>query len=193
MQRDDIYRQYGWQFTRGRGIDSSVPEPWLPAIADLCAQIAELIPNEQREMFQWQDIKEKHGALAVTYHAPGDLDDAVADLVGTAEFACSAPSTIQLIKVTEYRWHEYVFPIWQPVNDIGKPLSGGVVFLNDMPQPLQALFKTWLASLSICMDSATNSHHKTTMVSRLKATTNSHPKSATPPRSKTATPLLPFI
>jgi len=47
--------------------------------------------------------------------------------------------------------------------------------------------------LSICMDSATNSHHKTTMVSRLKATTNSHPKSATPPRSKTATPLLPFI
>jgi len=146
MQQDDIYRQYGWQFTSGRGIDSSVPEPWLPAIAGLCAQIAELIPKEQREMFQWQDIKEKHGTLAVTYHAPAGLDDAVAGLVEAAEVACSAPSTIQLIKVTEYRWHEYVFPIWQPVDDTGKPLSGGVVFLDDMPQALQKHFKAWLAS-----------------------------------------------
>lgn len=146
MQRDDIYRQYGWQFTRGRGIDSSVPEPWLPAIAGLCAQIAELIPKEQRAMFQWRDIKEKHGALAVAYHAPAALADTVADLVEAVESACNSHSTVQLIKVTEYRWYEYIFPIWQPVDNTGKPLSGGVVFLDDMPQPLQALFKTWLAS-----------------------------------------------
>lgn len=90
MQRDDIYRQHGWQFARGKGIDSSVPAAWLPAITDLCAKVATLIPEEQREAFQWQDIKEKRGTLAVTYHAPPSLDNAVASLVEAAESACSS-------------------------------------------------------------------------------------------------------
>lgn len=146
MQQDDIYSQHRWQFSRGRCIDNNVPDAWLPAITDLCAKVAALIPEAQREDFQWLDIKEKRGALAVSYHAPANLADVVADLVDAAEFECSAPSTIRLIKVTEYCWHEYIFPIWQPVNGQGKPLSGGVVFLDDMPQTLQAQFKAWLAS-----------------------------------------------
>ncbi len=116
MQRDDIYRQHGWQFARGTGIDSSVPAAWLPAITDLCTKVAALIPEEQREAFQWKDIKEKHGILAVVYHAPAALDDAVASLVEAAESACKTHATIQLIKVTEYRWHEHAIPIWQPVD-----------------------------------------------------------------------------
>lgn len=146
MQRDDIYRQHCWQFSRGKGIDSSVPDAWLPAITDLCAKVAALIPEEQRAAFQWQDIKEKHGTLAITYHAPSALDDAVAGLVDAAESACNSHAPIQLIKVTEYCSHEYVFPIWQPVDHQGKPLSGGIVFLEDMPEVFQAQFKTWLAS-----------------------------------------------
>lgn len=146
MQRGNIYRQYRWQFASGKGIDSSVPESWLPAITDLCAKVAVLIPEELREAFQWQDIKEKHGTLAVTYHSPSALDDAVASLVEAAESACHVLSTIQLIKVTEYRWHDHVIPIWQPVDHQGKPLSGGVVFLDDMPQALQEHFKAWLAT-----------------------------------------------
>lgn len=149
MQRDDIYRQHSWQFASGRGIDSSVPESWLPAITDLCAKVAALIPEEQRAAFQWQDIKEKRGTLAVTYHASAVLEDAVASLVEAAESACSSHATLQLIKMTEYCWHEYVFPIWQPVNHHGKPLSGGIVFLEDMPKVLQGQFKTWLASQSL--------------------------------------------
>ncbi|MBX9298394.1 hypothetical protein K5M33_16285 [Chromobacterium vaccinii] len=145
MQRDDIYRQHGWQFARGTGIDSSVPAAWLPAITDLCTKVAALIPEEQREAFQWKDIKEKHGILAVVYHAPAALDDAVASLVEAAESACKTHATIQLIKVTEYRWHEHAIPIWQPVDSRGKPLSGGIVFLDDMPQALQMQFKVWLA------------------------------------------------
>lgn len=88
MQRDDIYRQHSWQFARGKGIDSSVPEYWLPIITNLCTKVAELIPEEQRAAFQWQDIKEKRGTLAVTYHAPPAIDDVVASLVEAAESAC---------------------------------------------------------------------------------------------------------
>ncbi|NHQ80297.1 hypothetical protein HA051_01685 [Chromobacterium vaccinii] len=146
MLRDEIYHQYSWQFTRVKGIDSSVPETWLPAIADLCAKVAELIPEEQREAFLWQDIKEKHGILAVTYHAPAGLDDAVASLVDAAASACNSLATIQLIKVTEYHWHDYLIPIWQPVDNQGKPLSGGIVFLEDIPEVLQTQFKVWLTS-----------------------------------------------
>lgn len=53
---------------------------------------------------------------------------------------------IQLVKMTEYHWHDHAIPIWQPVDSRGKPLSGGVVFLDDMPQALRAQFKIWLAS-----------------------------------------------
>lgn len=53
---------------------------------------------------------------------------------------------IQLVKMTEYRWHDHAIPIWQPVDSLGKPLSGGVVFLDDMPQALREHFKAWLAT-----------------------------------------------
>ncbi|MEC5207790.1 hypothetical protein QF022_002746 [Vogesella perlucida] len=53
---------------------------------------------------------------------------------------------IQLVKISEYRWHDHVIPIWQPVDNRGKPLSGGVIFMSDMAEALQGHFKVWLAS-----------------------------------------------
>lgn len=90
MEKDDIYRLYGWQFAGGKGIDGNVPEAWLPVIATLCAKVAALVPEAQREGFHWQDIKEKHGKLAVTYSVPAALDGAVDALVDQAESACDS-------------------------------------------------------------------------------------------------------
>lgn len=149
MQKDDIYRHYGWQFASGKGIDGNVPEAWLPVIATLCAKVAALIPEAQRGGFHWQDIKEKHGKLAVTHDAPAALADAVDALVDQAESACDSRAEMILTKVDVIRWQDYVIPIWRPVDRLGKPLSGGVVYLEDMPPTLQTQFKAWLAQQTL--------------------------------------------
>lgn len=145
MQKDEIYRHHGWQFAGGKGIDGNVPEAWLPVIATLCAKVATRIPEEQHGEFHWQDIKEKHGKLAVAYHAPAALNDAVDALVDQAESACELCAEMILTKVDTIRWQDCVIPIWRPVDSLGKPLSGGIVYLEDMPSTLQAQFKAWLA------------------------------------------------
>lgn len=124
MQKDDIYRQHCWQFVGGKGIDGNVPEAWLPVIATLCAKVAALIPEEQHGEFHWQDIKEKHGKLAVAYHALAALNDAVDALIDQAESACELRAEMILTKVDTIRWQDCIIPIWRPVDRLGKPLSG---------------------------------------------------------------------
>lgn len=146
MTRDGIYRQYGWQFTKENSIDSNVPDLWLTAINNLCAKVTELIPVNQRQAFQWQELKAEKNSLVVTFNAPESLYDEVCGLVSEAISTCQPHPTIQLIKVAEYCWQDNIFPIWQPVDNQGKPLSGGVVFLNELPQAVKTQFNTWLAS-----------------------------------------------
>ncbi len=88
MNRDDIHNLYRWQFESGRRLDNSVPEGWLPAIAVLCAGVAELLKGGATQGFHWMDIKEKHGMLSVSYSAPHALTEAIDALVDRAEAAC---------------------------------------------------------------------------------------------------------
>ena len=46
MEREDIHRLYSWQFKTERGVDNSVPDSWLSAIASLCANVDALIQGE---------------------------------------------------------------------------------------------------------------------------------------------------
>ena len=124
----------------GIGINNSVPDSWLSAISSLCANVDVLIQGELREGFHWLDIKEKHGMLSVSYAAPGALTDAIDALVDAADTACrqavpaSAPATgILLRQVDSLNW-----------SGLGKPLSGAIIYIEDMPSSLQAHFMTWL-------------------------------------------------
>ncbi len=88
MKKVDVLNRYPWQFRIGREIDHSVPESWLPTIADLCAAIDELVGQDVQEQFYWRDIKEKRGQLAVDYVAPAVLADTIEALVDAAESDC---------------------------------------------------------------------------------------------------------
>lgn len=151
MEREDIHRRYSWQFKAGRVVDNNVPDRWLPAISSLCADIDALIQDELREGFHWLDIKEKHGMLSVSYAAPSALTDAIDALVDMADTACrqvvlaSAPATgILLRQVDSLNWSGQVVAAWLPVDGLGKPLSGAIIYIEDMPSSLQAHFMTWL-------------------------------------------------
>lgn len=151
MRHDDIRHRYRWQFKTGRGVDNSVPDSWLSAISSLCANVDVLIQGELREGFHWLDIKEKHGMLSVSYAAPGALTDAIDALVDAADTACrqavpaSAPATgILLRQVDSLNWSGQVVAAWLPVDGLGKPLSGAIIYIEDMPSSLQAHFMTWL-------------------------------------------------
>lgn len=148
MQHDDIRHRYGWQFKTGRGVDNSVPDSWLSAISSLCANVDVLIQGELREGFHWLDIKEKHGMLSVSYAAPSTLTDEIDALVDMADTAClqaSAPATgILLRKVDSLNWSGQPVAAWLPVDGFGKPLSGAIIYIEDMPPSLQAHFMTWL-------------------------------------------------
>jgi hypothetical protein len=84
MTRDKIVTQYRWQFRNGREIDASVPDAWLPAVAELCAAIEAAVPPSERAGFYWLDVKEKRGALAVDYVVPYSVVDAVEALADQA-------------------------------------------------------------------------------------------------------------
>ena len=148
MEREDIHRHYSWQFKAGRVVDNSVPDSWLSAISSLCADVDALIQGEQRESFHWLDIKEKHGMLSVSYAAPGALTGAIDALVDVADTAClqaSAPATgILLRQVDSLNWSGQAVAAWLPVDGLGKPLSGAIIYIEDMPPSLQAHFMTWL-------------------------------------------------
>lgn len=88
MKKVDVLNRYPWQFHKGRGIDHSVPECWLPSIAALCAAIDELVGQDAQEQFYWCDIKEKRGQLAVDYVAPAVSVETIEALVNAAESAC---------------------------------------------------------------------------------------------------------
>lgn len=151
MEREDIHRRYSWQFKAGRVVDNNVPDRWLPAISSLCADIDALIQDELREGFHWLDIKEKHGMLSVSYAAPSALTDAIDALVDMADTACrqvvlaSAPTTDTLLhQVDSLSWSGQAVAAWLPVDRSGKPLSGAIIYIEDMPPSLQAHFMTWL-------------------------------------------------
>ncbi|MCG9078093.1 hypothetical protein [Laribacter hongkongensis] len=151
MEREDIHRHYSWQFKAGRVVDNSVPDSWLSAISSLCANVDALLQGELRESFHWLDIKEKHGMLSVSYAAPGTLTDAIDALVDAADTACrqavraSAPATgILLRQVDSLNWSGQAVAAWLPVDELGKPLSGAIIYIEDMPPTLQAHFMTWL-------------------------------------------------
>lgn len=84
MTRDEIMMQYRRQFRHGREIDNSVPDTWLPAIADLCASIEAAVPPFEQAGFYWRDMKEKQGELAVDYNVPASAAAAVDVLVDLA-------------------------------------------------------------------------------------------------------------
>lgn len=84
MTHDEIINHYSWQFSKGRRIDNSVPCAWLPVLEELCAAIERVIPEEERSVFHWLDIKEKRGKLAVDYVAPAHAEDAIDALVESA-------------------------------------------------------------------------------------------------------------
>lgn len=84
MTRDEIVTRYRWQFRHGREIDGSVPDAWLPAIAELCAAIEAAVPPVEQAGFYWRDVKEKRGALAVDYNVPASVATAVDALVDQA-------------------------------------------------------------------------------------------------------------
>lgn len=151
MEREDIHRHYSWQFKAGRVVDNSVPDSWLSAISSLCTNVDVLIQGELREGFHWLDIKEKHGMLSVSYAAPSALTDAINALVDMADTACrqavpaSAPATgILLRQVDSLNWSGQAVAAWLPVDELGKPLSGAIVYIEDMPHSLQTHFMTWL-------------------------------------------------
>mgnify|MGYP001162013975 CR=1 FL=1 len=148
MEREDIHRHYSWQFKAGRVVDNSVPDSWLSAISSLCTNVDVLIQGELREGFHWLDIKEKHGMLSVSYAAPSALTEAIDALVDAADTACrqaSTPATgILLRQVDSLNWSGQVVAAWLPVDGLGKPLSGAIIYIEDMPPSLQAHFMTWL-------------------------------------------------
>lgn len=148
MEREDIHRHYSWQFKAGRVVDNSVPDSWLSAISSLCVNVDALLQGELRESFHWRDIKEKHGMLSVSYAAPGALTEAIDALVDAADTACrqaSAPATgILLRQVDSLNWSGQAVAAWLPVDGLGKPLSGAIIYIEDMPPSLQAHFITWL-------------------------------------------------
>lgn len=157
MEREDIHRRYSWQFKAGRVVDNNVPDRWLPAIFSLCADIDALIQDELREGFHWLDIKEKHGMLSVSYAAPGALTEAIDALVDAADTACrqaSAPATgILLRQVYSLNWSGQAVAAWLPVDGLGKPLSGAIIYIEDMPPSLQAHFITWLEQQPLSISS----------------------------------------
>lgn len=151
MEREDIYRRYSWQFKAGRVVDNNVPDRWLPAISSLCADVDALIQDELREGFHWLDIKEKHGMLSVSYTVPGALTDAIDALVDMADTACrqavpvNTPATDTVLrKVDSVSWSDQAVATWLPVDGKGKPLSGAIIYIEDMPPSLQAHFMAWL-------------------------------------------------
>lgn len=81
MTRDEIVTRYRWQFRHGREIDGSVPDAWLPSIAELCAAIEAAVSPIEQAGFYWRDVKEKRGALAVDYNVPASVATAVDALV----------------------------------------------------------------------------------------------------------------
>lgn len=70
MTRDEIMTRYRWQFRHGREIEASVPDAWLPAIAELCAAVETAVSPIEQAGFYWLDVKEKRGRLAVDYNVP---------------------------------------------------------------------------------------------------------------------------
>lgn len=151
MQHDDIRHRFRWQFKTGPGVDNSVPDSWLSAIFSLCANVDVLIQGELCEGFHWLDIKEKHGMLSVSYTAPAALTDAIDALVEAAGTACrqtvpaAAPATgILLRQVDSLNWSGQAVAAWLPVDGLGKPLSGAIIYIEDMPPALQAHFMAWL-------------------------------------------------
>lgn len=81
MNRTTIFQRYRWQFRHGREIDASVPDAWLPALAELCAGIEAAVPPIEQVGFYWLDVKEKRGALAVDYAVPAGAAATVDALV----------------------------------------------------------------------------------------------------------------
>lgn len=84
MARDEIVTRYRWQFRHGREIDASVPDAWLPVIAELCAAIEAAVSPIEQAGFYWLDVKEKRGVLAVDYAAPAGTADTVDALIDQA-------------------------------------------------------------------------------------------------------------
>ena len=72
-------------------------------------------------------------------------------MVDAADTACrqavpaGAPATgILLRKVDSLNWSGQAVAVWLPVDGLGKPLSGAIIFIEDMPPELQAHFMAWL-------------------------------------------------
>lgn len=86
--------------------------------------------------------------LSVSYAAPSTLTDEIDALVDMADTAClqaSAPATgILLRKVDSLNWSGQPVAAWLPVDGFGKPLSGAIIYIEDMPPSLQAHFMMWL-------------------------------------------------
>ena len=85
--------------------------------------------------------------LSVSYTAPAALTDAIDALVEAAGTACrqtvpaAAPATgILLRQVDSLNWSGQAVAAWLPVDGLGKPLSGDIIYIEDMPPALQTHF-----------------------------------------------------
>lgn len=90
MNREELRRQYGWQFAAG---EPEIPDEWLPAIAPLCALVNKTIPHERRGDFK-MDVYCDRGDYPMSVDLlvmPSDIDMREIELA--AEDAEKAVST----------------------------------------------------------------------------------------------------